>query len=150
MDHQAKEQVKATLLERLRRDLAASQANLRTLHDAAEVDPDSSSSVDDLSQSDSSGDLTGIFEKSTAAQESEVARVEALDFGPKDTITPGAIVGFDGSRFVVGVVADEFDCDGTTYEGISADAPIFDAIYGLRVGDQFSFRGREHTIDFVA
>jgi hypothetical protein len=65
-------------------------------------------------------------------------------------VVPGAIVAFGGDHYVVGTVADEFACDGVTYEGISADAPLYAVIKGLRAGDSFTFNGQEHRVDAVA
>ena len=65
-------------------------------------------------------------------------------------MAPGALVGFDGERYVVGVVAEAFECDGVTYEGLSSDSPIYASLKGLGLGDTFSFGSREHHVDFLA
>jgi transcription elongation GreA/GreB family factor len=150
MDHGAKQHVKDALLERARAQFAASEESAEEHESAAELDQDSSLSVDDLSQADAAGGLTELFEESAAKQQADIATIEALDMGPKTTVSPGAIVGFDGGRYLIGVVADSVEVDGVTYEGISSDSPIHAAIEGLALGDSFTFRERTHTIDFLA
>lgn len=145
-----KQQVKDVLLARSRAQVEASQESIDDHESAAEVDQDSSLSVDALSQADAAGDLTALFEENAAKQAADVAAIEALDVSPKTSVEPGAIVGFGGARYLVGVVADSFDVDGTSYEGISLDSPVYAAIEGLVVGDQFSVNDRKQSIDFLA
>jgi hypothetical protein len=150
MDSVAKQRVKDALLAQVEAALRASRARVAGEDSAARLDPDSSYSVDDLSQADEARDLGGLFEGTEERQAGILSRIDDLDFGPKTEVTPGAIIGFDGDRYVVGVVAAAFDCDGITYEGISADSPIYATLKGLRAGDTFTFYGREHRVDFVA
>lgn len=150
MDAAAKERVIHALVEQLRSELASTQATVAEQKQAAEVDQDSSISVDDLSQADAAGNLTALFEESTDRQQADIDTVEALDVHHTDVVEPGALVGFSGGRYVVGATSDSFSCDGIAYDGISQDAPIYPSLVGLRVGDTFEFNGRTHTIDFVA
>ncbi|HRC41760.1 hypothetical protein [Nostocoides sp.] len=150
LDGAAKARVKDALLARAQAELAASRESVQTEGDAAVLDQDDSFSVDDQSQSDQAGDLHALLGGAAERQEAEVARISALDFSPADAVRPGAIVGFGGSRYVVGVVTDPLEVDEVTYEGISADAPIYAAIEGRALGDDFTFRGQSETIDFLA
>ena len=150
MDAGAKAKVKEALLAHARGQLVSNDDQVGTEESAARLDQDSSFSADDQSQAYEAGDLTALFERLAAAQLDQVAAMEALDFSVTEVVRPGAIVGFGGGRFVVGAVADSFVCGDASYEGISADAPIFAEIEGKKVGDTFSFRDHEHTIDFVA
>lgn len=147
---EAKQRVKDALIALTRAQLEASRAAVEAEHNTAELDPDSSWSVDDLSQSDAAGALSALFEEHGEAQEAEVERIEALDFSPTDTVRPGAIVAFGGYHYVVGAVAEPFECEGTTYEGISLDSPIYGHIEGKAAGASFSFNGRDHTLEVVA
>jgi len=150
MDADAKLRVKDALRARVATELSSSRAAVAGDRSAAGLDRDSSYTSDDLSQSDEQGELAGLLQGSVDRQESALARIDALDFGPKGTVVPGAIIAFGGDHYVVGVVADAFECDGVTYEGISADSPVYASIQGLRVGDTFTFNGNEHRIELVA
>lgn len=150
MDEAAKQRVKDALLSRARADLASAQDSVQIEHSAAQLDQDSSYAVDDQSQADEAGDLMALYEGVTGQQRSDIERIEHLPVKPTDVVAPGAIVGFGGNRYLVGAVADQFECDGVAYEGISADSPIYAAIQGLHIGDTFTFRGAQHEVDFLA
>ncbi|MFT4262513.1 MAG: hypothetical protein QM572_03960 [Nocardioides sp.] len=150
IDAEAKQRVRETLLARAKAAADDLARKVAEEHAASERTGSGATTIDDLSQSDEAGDLGGLVEESSAHAEDVVAQIEGLDFSPTDVVRSGALVGFAGGRYVVGVVSEEFECDGATYEGIAADAPILAALEGLRVGDGFSFAGRTHTVGFVA
>lgn len=105
---------------------------------------------DDISQSDEAGDLEGLLEDSANRQARALAEVGRLDFSVTDVVRPGAIVGLDGRRYVVGVASSPFESDGVIYEGISLDSPIYAHLQNRRAGEIASFAGMDHRIDFVA
>lgn len=150
MDEVGKQRVKDALIGQAEAELRSSRTNVTRQDSAAELDPDSSFSVDDQSQSDEAGDMGRLLEGVADRQAGILKQIRTLDFEITSAVAPGALVGFDGDRYVVGVVAAPFDCDGVTYEGLSTDAPIYPALEGLRLGDTFSFGGHDHRIDFLA
>ena len=150
MDSVAKQRVKDALIAHTKAELRSSRADVAERHSAAQVDPDVAASVDELSQADEAGDLGGLLGDLEDRNQATLSRIENLDFSAKTAVGPGALVGFDGARYVVGVVAAAFECDGVTYEGLSSDSPIYASIRGLRLGDTFAFAGREHRIEFLA
>lgn len=149
LDDAAKQRVKDALRAHIGAQLAASDAAASAERSGAELDQDSSYSSDDLSQSDEAGELHELLEAAEEKQRADLAAIDGLDFGAKDAVEPGAIVAFGGDHYVFGVVADGFDSDGVTYEGISADSPVGRVIAGLRAGDTFGFNGQEHRLDLV-
>lgn len=150
MDAGAKQRVKDALVAQARAELEASEAQVSSEEAAATLDQHSSYAVDDLSQSDEAGDMSALFTEAAARQQANLSAIEALDVSPTDIVKPGAIVGFGGARYLVGVVADSFEVDGVSYEGISTGSPICDALAGLRLGDSFELRGASQRIDFLA
>lgn len=148
-DDSAKQRVKDALKAHGEAQLEASGQAVSSERSAAELDPEAPYSSDDLSQSDAAGELHGLLESAHERQLADLAAVDRLDFGVKDVVEPGAIVAFGGDHYVVGVVADAFECDGVAYEGISTESPVFHAIAGLRAGDTFTFNGHEHRLDLV-
>ncbi|HET6987343.1 MAG TPA: hypothetical protein VFI00_12040 [Kribbella sp.] len=150
MDGDAKQRVKDALIAQAEAELRTSHADVAEHDSAAHLDQDVADTVDDLSQSDEAGDLGALLDDVQDRQKATLTRIENLDFGVKDEVGPGALVGFDGARYVVGVVAAAFECDGVTYEGLSADSPIYAALKGLRLNDTFAYGGHEHRIDFLA
>jgi hypothetical protein len=150
MDSIAKQRVKDALIAHAEAELRSSRAGVAERDSAAQLAPDVADVVDELSQSDEAGDLGRLLDDVENRQKATLTRIENLDFGVKTAVGPGALVGFDGARYVVGVVAAEFECDGVTYEGLSSDSPIYSSLTGLRLGDTFTFAGHEHRIDFLA
>ena len=150
MDADAKLRVRDALRARIEAQLGSSREAAADQRSAAELDPDSSYTSDDLSKSDEDGELAGLLESAEERRADLLTMIDGLDFGPHDTVVPGAIIAFGGDHYVVGTVADEFACDGVTYEGISADSPVYAVIHGLRAGDTFTFHGQEHRVDLVA
>lgn len=149
MDDKAKLRVKEALVAHLEAHLRATDAAVGREDSAARLDPDSSFSVDDQSQSDEAGDLGGLYEDVAERQHTTVAHAKSLDFATTSEIRPGAIVILDDNHYVVGVVSSPFECDGVTYEGMTTDAPLYDALKDLHPGDTFTFAATEHRIDSV-
>jgi len=149
LDAAAKQRVKDALKAHISAQVGASEAAKSTERSGAELDRESSYTSDDLSQSDAAGELHGLLEAAEEKQRADLASIDELDVSAKDAVEPGAILAFGGDHYVFGVVADAFDSDGVTYEGISADSPVGKVIAGLRSGDTFSFNGQEHRLDLV-
>lgn len=149
LDARAKQQVKDALKAHISAQVGASDEAVSSERSGAELDQDASHSVDDLSQSDAAGELHELLEAAEDKQRADLAAIDDLDFGPKDVVEPGAVVAFGGDHFVFGVVADAFECDGVSYEGISADSPVGQVIDGLRAGESFAFNERTHRLDLV-
>ena len=60
----------------------------------------------------------------------------------------GAVVITGSLRFLVAVSA-QFNVGNEDFVGISAAAPIFEAMRGKKAGDKFSFNGNDYTITEV-
>jgi transcription elongation GreA/GreB family factor len=149
LDQAAKLRVIAAMLRQADTELQALQQTVGEEHDAAELDEDSAYSNDDVSQSDEAGELKGRIGAYAEADQQALDALHRRDWSLTDVVGEGAIVGFDGDRYVIGAVVGSFECDGATYEGLSLDAPIYEPLAGLRAGDTFTFRGAEHTVDLV-
>ncbi|HKT56327.1 MAG TPA: hypothetical protein VJR25_06100 [Microbacterium sp.] len=149
MDGDDKDSVRTAMRAHVLRAGRATAGDERTDEHAAELDPGAQYTVDDLSQSDDAGAFVALDGEVLAAQSATVAAIDALDFGPMRVVGPGAIVEFDGERYVIGAAVSEFTAQGVSYSGISTDAPIYAAIAGLHAGDEFSFRGVTYHIDAV-
>ncbi|OYO19504.1 hypothetical protein [Enemella evansiae] len=144
-----KEQVRSDLLSHLRggEDVLDEAVQVRAT-DAAPTD-DGAYTIDDEVQADEAGDTHAAFQQVDDAQADLVADARGLDFSPKDTVEPGAIITLAGDRYVVGVASDEFTSGGATYAGIGTDAPLYAELRGKRAGDSVSFRGETSSIDAV-
>jgi hypothetical protein len=150
MDQDAKLRVKSALLEHLSAGVSSLSDQERSERRSGALDRDTSVEADDTSHSYEAGDLEGLFDRAAERARDRVARIDELDFGLRTDVAAGSLVGFDGDRYVVGAATGPFQCDGVSYEGIETDSPIYPHLEGLRVGDTFTFGGREHRIDFLA
>ncbi len=74
-----------------------------------------------------------------------------MDFGPKRTVGPGALVELAQRerRLIVAVPSQEFLCQGVPVLGISTSSPLYLAMEGAEAGDAFEFRGTSFTIERV-
>jgi hypothetical protein len=104
---------------------------------------------EDIAASREYSDLAAAFDHPVHTHHAKIDAIENADFSLTDTVRPGAVVSFNGKHFVVIVSTSKFDCDGTTYMGISTQSPIYKAMEGLQAGDTFSFNGQEMTLDDV-
>lgn len=72
-----------------------------------------------------------------------------VDFGPKSTVTEGALVRLPGRYFVIAVSTSMFTCDGRELMGISTMAPIFKVIEAARAGETVEFNGSKLVIEDI-
>lgn len=149
MGNALKEQIKTALVARVTEALDALREQAGDDDAAGRIIEDDTYREDDLSQAEEANDLGELLEQSVARQQAALDSIQSLDVAPTDVVRPGAVVSFGGSSYVVGVVADAFEVDGVTYEGISSDSPVGEAIAGLRAGDSFSINGHSQTLDTV-
>lgn len=118
--------------------------------EAAEVVQDDAHSVDDTWQKDQAADMESLLDDTATLREEKADSLADLDVSPTDVVRPGAVVEVAGQRYLVGVVAaDEVDVDGTSYAGLSTDSPLYEAIQGLRAGDEFTFRDERQVVALV-
>lgn len=141
--------IRRRLLAVMQGGVGAAADQARTDQTAAEIDPGSAYTIDDLGQSDEDGELRGEMQGVADGARAAINRLKKLDVTPTDTVRPGAVVSFGGDNYFIGVAAEEFTADGRTFTGIATDAPIYSAIEGLRRGDRFTFRDTEYLIDAV-
>lgn len=149
LDAGAKLRVKQALRDRTARDLESLRGSKDLEAAAIPLAADAEHDVDDLSRSDAEGVLTGLLAADVAREQAVLRQIDDLDVSPTDVVGPGAIVGYAGDRYLVGVVTAGFECDGVEYFGISDDAPIYPVVAGLREGDSFSFRDNTFRLDLV-
>lgn len=154
LDAEAKARLKAALIDHARAvlaDMSAATDDMRSAarEDAAEGSGDGAISVDDQSQADEAGDLSGLYDQARARAQDALTELETLDFAVTDSVGPGAVVVLDGDPYVVGAQFDNVEVDGTWYDGISLDAPIYPHIAGRQAGETFEFNGRASRVDLV-
>jgi hypothetical protein len=116
---------------------------------SAHVDASQAFDVQDASQAVQARNLSEAFDSPLHDQQHKIDLLERIDFGPKTTVAPGAVVKLDGRYFVIGVATGPFACEGRTLMGLSTEAPIYEELADRREGERFAFRGREHLVQEV-
>jgi len=144
-----KAQVLKDLVAHLSERLDQADEAVRLRQQVGEVIEQDEHRVDDVSHQEDAGDMHDTLQEVDKTQQRIVETAKALTTAC-DVVKPGAVISFGGEHFVVGVATDEFTSGGTTYLGISPDAPIYAAIEGKRAEDTFEFNGTMLTLDDVS
>lgn len=144
-----KQRVKQTMLELEQRQFDTSTGAYLDYVRSARLDRSEPIENDELAQAVFARDLSEAFDEPVHAHAEKIARLHAIDFGPKQTVEEGAIVKVAGRQFVVAVATDRFTCDGKELMGISTAAPLYAAIKGKRAGDSCTFNGREIRVEAI-
>lgn len=105
--------------------------------------------LDEQAQAKFQANLADSFEQPVHTAEQKLKAIEAIDFGPKESVGSGAVVCVDGRHFVIGISTGRFTCEGVEMMGLSQAAPFYAAIEGLAAGDIADFRGREIEVRAV-
>jgi hypothetical protein len=105
---------------------------------------------DEQAQAEIASDLSEALDDTLHDHTDKLDKLREVDFGPKSTVTEGALVQLSGRYFVIAVSTSKFTCDGREVMGISTMAPIFEAIEGARAGETVEFNGRKLVIEDVA
>lgn len=103
----------------------------------------------DIAEAREHADLAAAFDHPVKDHNAKIDMLENLDFSVTDQVGPGAVVSFGTRHVVISVATAEFEHEGVTYMGISAQSPIYNAMKGLEEGDSFMFHGKEVVLDEV-
>src|SRR3954468_18825455 len=144
-----KQRVKQTMLELEQRQFDASTGAYLDYVRSARLDRSEPIENDELAQALFARDLSEAFDEPVHAHAEKIAKLQAIDFGPKRSVEEGAIVTLAGGSFVVAVARDRFTAEGKQLRGIPAPAPLYAAIEGKQAGDACTFNGREIRIESV-
>lgn len=130
-------------------ELEAAQAHHEAFLKESQLDDREVHDKDDIAASRESADLAAAFDGPVHAHHAKIDVIENTDFGPKETVEPGAVVKLNDRHFVVCVSTTRFDVDGEIYMGISPQSPIYLAMAGLQKGDVFTHNGTEFEIQEI-
>ena len=81
--------------------------------------------------------------------EDAMAQLQSIDFGPKSTVSPGALLQVGGQYFVVAVATRPFQVEGVQVMGVSSASPLYQAAQGKAAGESAEWGGHRHRIDHV-
>lgn len=144
-----KQRVKQTMLDLEQQHFNASREAYLRYVSSARLDRSEPIENDELAQAEFARDLSEAFDQPIHAHADKIAKLQRIDFGPKDKVEEGAIVKMMDRYFVIAVATDRFVCDGNDLMGVSAQAPLFQAIEGKSAGEACTFNGRQIVVDRV-
>jgi hypothetical protein len=116
----------------------------------ARLDRSESIENDEQAQAEVAADFSEALDDTVHDHTDKLDKLRGIDFGPKSTVTEGALVRLSGRYFIIAVSTGKFTCDGRDVMGISTMAPIFESIEGARAGETVDFDGRKLVIEEVA
>lgn len=67
-----------------------------------------------------------------------------------DTVEVGALVITSQARLLICAAIEPVEVDGERYAGVSAEAPVVQALLGKKVGDSVEVNGRSFKIEAIA
>lgn len=135
----------------LERDALTNSAHAYTAYLAeSHRDPMEPEDRDKTSRLFENSELASAFDAPVHDYEDAVDHVNRIDFSPKSRVEEGALVCIKGHWFVIAVATARFKLGKMKLMGISAKAPIYEAMQGKTAGDRFTFRGEEIEIEAVA
>lgn len=105
---------------------------------------------DEHAQAEVASDFSEALDDTVHDHSDKLERLRKIDFGPKSTVTEGALVRLSGRYFIIAVSTAKFTCDGQEIMGISTMAPIFEEIEGARAGETVDLKGRRLLIEEIA
>lgn len=144
-----KSHLRTTMLALTETELTQAHKTYERFLTAARLDQSEPIESDEQAQAETAADLAEAFDDREHEIQAKIVALEALDFGPRDDVGPGAAVRVGNRYLVVGISTAEFSCQGKQFIGISQAAPIYAALEGKRAGDLCEFRGRKLRIDEV-
>jgi hypothetical protein len=145
-----KQTVKKTMLSLEARDLESAREKYEDYVGSARLDRSEPIEDDEQAQAELASELSEALDDTVHSYSDKIAKLSAIDFGPKSKVEEGAVVKLGGRFFVIAVSTDKFVCDGHEMMGISTQAPIYAALEGKRAGDSVSFNGKDLVIEAVA
>lgn len=105
---------------------------------------------DEQAQAQVAADFSEALDDTLHDHRDKLDKLAKIDFGPKSTVSEGALVRLSGRYFIIAVSTARFKCDGQEVMCISTMAPIFEAIEGAKAGEVAWFNGRKLVIEEVA
>lgn len=135
-----KEKLRALLLQREALSIAESAGLYQSHLDTARLDLSEPNDQGQRSQQEQSAVEAQGFEEQSHLHQKHRNVIEALLFGPKAVVEPGAVVNVNGRYFVIAVPTQMISIDGIDIIGISVESPLYEVMAGLRAGETFEFQ----------
>ena len=144
-----KENIKNKLFELQETLINELTEKVATTHSMVDIDEEDTRDPEDFSHQYESGEIEQLMRVQLSKEKINMDKLNSIDFGPKDSVTTGAIVQTNKFNFFIGLATVPFDVDDLHIVGISNESPIYAIMANKKAGENFSFRGNDYTIEKI-
>lgn len=144
-----KANIRAMLLDRERESTEEAEKEYNAHLEGARPDLNETTDPGQQSQQEQSGVEADRFEEQVHLHQRHRHIIKVLDFGPTQVVKPGALVKVSDRYVVIAVPVPILRIGEIEISGISSDSPLFQAMEGLRAGDEFEWNGQTVAIQEV-
>lgn len=144
-----KEAIKSKLFELQENLVNELSEKINTVHSMVDIDEGDTMDPEDFSHQYESGEMEQLMRVQLNREKGNLEKLKSIDFGPKNTVSSGAIVQTNLFNFLIGFATVPFEVDGLHIVGISNESPLYPIIANRKTGESFSFRGNNYTIENV-
>jgi hypothetical protein len=144
-----KEAIKDKLFELQENLVKELSEKINTVHSMVDIDESDTVDPEDFSHQYESGEMEQLMRVQMNKEQGNLEKLKSIDFGPKNTVSCGALVQTNQFNFLIGFATVPFEVDGSQIVGISNESPIYAIMATMKSGDSFSFRGNNYTIENI-
>lgn len=120
-----------------------------TVHTMSDIDEEETHDPEDFSHQFEAGEMEQLIKVQLNKAKSALDFLKSIDFGPKNTVTSGAVVKTNKMKFFIGFSTVPFDVNDDHIVGISLSSPIYPIMANKKVGDNFTFSGIDYNIEAI-
>lgn len=137
-------------MTQLQRELTQEFADkISTLHSLVDLDEGDILDPEDFSHQHTSGEMEQLMRVQLNRAQRCLDKLSMMDFTSKKTVQPGAYLETEEFNCIVCFATAPFECCGKTIVGISLDSPLYVAMLGKRIGESFSYAGKNYTLSTI-
>lgn len=137
------------LIQLKENEIQALEHSREIFSDGADLDEESTVTVDDLAQQSQSSQSALSLQVRIDNAKTNLENFKAIQPEDPQVIGEGSIIFTDKVNFVIGLLFQEFEWGNKRFVGTSTDAPIYSALEGKKVGDEVEFNDMKYTIEEI-
>jgi len=142
--------IKSELLQKaqgmLREQIQDVQLQLSQLQESSETEEKSSAGDKFETHQEMLNQTRDMLQKSLAKDKILLAQLNAVPIKKLDKIEEGAMVELPIGKIWVSVAIGKVSLNGVDYQLVSKDSPLINAIWHLKSGEAYDFRGKKEKI----
>jgi hypothetical protein len=142
--------IKSELLQKaqgmLREQIQDVQLQLSQLQESSETEEKSSAGDKFETHQEMLNQTRDMLQKSLAKNKMLLAQLNAVPIKKMEEVEEGAIVELPIGKIWVSVPIGKVTLEGKDYQLVSKDSPLINAIWNLKGGDTYDFRGKKEKI----